>query len=50
MLSQLTKKEKTVFYNLVKYPELNDNELSGKIQVKRTTITPIIKKIYNNRF
>jgi len=50
MLSQLTKKEKTVFYNLVKYPELNDNELSGKIQVKRSTITAIRNRLKKDGF
>ncbi len=49
-LSELTKKEKLVFYNLVKQPELNDNELSEKIGIKRSTITAIRNRLKKDGF
>ncbi len=49
-LSQLTKKEKLVFYNLVRFPELNDNELSEKIDIKRSTVTAIRNRLKKEAF
>ncbi|MFH1788894.1 MAG: hypothetical protein ABH834_05905, partial [Candidatus Altiarchaeota archaeon] len=40
----LTEKEKTVFYGLIKWPWLNDIELSERIAVKRPTLTAIRNK------
>jgi len=42
---RLTKKEKLVFYGLIRWPELNDIELSMKINVSRSTITTIRRKL-----
>ena len=49
-LAELTKKEKAVFYNLVKHPEFNDNELSEKIEIKRSTITAIRNRLKKDGF
>ena len=40
----LTEKEKLVFYGLVRWPDLNDSEISEKIDVKRPTIASIRKR------
>ncbi|MFH1835055.1 MAG: helix-turn-helix domain-containing protein [Methanobacteriota archaeon] len=42
---KLTDKEKIVFYGLVRWPNLNDIELSDKIDVKRPTVTAIRNKL-----
>ncbi len=49
-LSQLTKKEKLVFYNLVKFPDLNDNELAERIEIKRSTVTAIRNRLKKDGF
>lgn len=41
----LTDKERLVLYSLVRWPELNDIELSKKIPIKRPTITAIRNKL-----
>jgi len=45
-----TKKESLVFYGLVKYPYLTDNELSQKINIQRSTITAIKNKLVKQEF
>lgn len=49
-LSQLTKKEKLVFYNLVKHPDFNDKEISRIIEVKRSTVTAIRNRLKREGF
>jgi len=46
----LTKNEKLVFYGLVKYPLLNDHQLSEKLKIKRSTITAIKNKLLRQDF
>jgi len=46
----LTKKEKLVFYGLVKWPELNDLQLSKQLKVKRSTVTAIKNKLKRKGF
>ena len=46
----LTNKEKIVFYNIVKYPELNDIELSGKTGIKRSTVTAIKNRLKAEKY
>lgn len=46
----LTKNEKKVLYGLIKYPEINDSELSKKINVKLSTLTSIKRKLEKNGF
>ena len=46
----LTEKEKLVFYGLVKWPELNDLQLSKELKVKRSTVTAIKNKLRKGRF
>lgn len=46
----LTKNEKRVLYGLVKYPELNDSELSDIISVKLSTLTSIKRRLYDQGF
>jgi len=41
----LTKNEKLVFYGIVKYPDLNDVQLSKKIGIKRSTTTLIRNRL-----
>ena len=41
----LTQKEKLCFWGLVKYPNLNDSQLSEKIGLKRSTVTSIRNKL-----
>jgi DNA-binding MarR family transcriptional regulator len=43
--SRLSNKEKTVLFGLVKYPDLNDIELSEKINASRMTIGKTRKKL-----
>lgn len=45
----LTKNEKRVLYGLVKYPDLNDRELSSKINVKLSTLTSIKSRLYDKK-
>ena len=47
---KLTQKEKECFYGLVKYPNLNDNQLAEKVGLKRSTITSIRNKLKRNAF
>ncbi len=44
-LTQLTRKEKLVFYNLVKNPDFNDSQISTEITVKRSTVTAIRNRL-----
>jgi DNA-binding MarR family transcriptional regulator len=46
---KLTDKEKVVFYGLIRYPELNDIELSERIDVKRPTVTAIRNRLENEK-
>ncbi len=41
----LTENEKNVFYGIIRYPLLNDIELSRKFRIKRSTITAIKNKL-----
>ncbi len=47
---RLTQKEKLCFWGLVRYPTLNDNDLSAKIGLKRSTITAIRNKLKKDRY
>ena len=49
-LNQLTRKERLVFYNLVKHPDFNDNQISKEIDVKRSTVTAIRNKLKRDGF
>ena len=42
----LTRNEQQVLYGLVRYPNLNDSELSSKINVKLSTLTSIKRRLY----
>lgn len=44
-MPNLTNKEKLVLYGLVRWPELNDIELSKRISCKRPTVTAIRNKL-----
>lgn len=46
----LTPKEQIVFYGLVKFPELNDKNLSRKLKIKRPTVTAIRNKLKKQNF
>ncbi len=46
----LTPKEQMVFYGLVKFPELNDKNLSRKLKIKRPTVTAIRNKLKRQNF
>ena len=46
----LTENERIVLYSLVKYPMLNDVELSRKLSLKRSTITSIRNKLSREDF
>lgn len=46
----LTKNEKRVLYGLVRYPDLNDSELSDIINVKLSTLTSIKRRLYDQGF
>ncbi|MCK4650159.1 PAS domain-containing protein [Candidatus Pacearchaeota archaeon] len=43
--STLTDKEKIVLWGLCRYPLLNDEELSGKLELKRSTLTAIKNRL-----
>jgi len=45
-----TQKERIVFYGLVKFPELNDQKLSKKLKIKRSTVTAIRNKLKRRNF
>lgn len=47
---QLTEKEKTTLYGLVRYPNLNDRELSEKIEEKLSTVTAIRRRLRENDY
>jgi len=49
-ISLLTKKEKSVFYELVKNPDFNDNQISKEIGVKRSTVTAIRNRLKKDGF
>jgi len=46
----LTKNEEKVLYGLVKYPGLNDSELSSIIDVKFSTFTSIKRRLFDQGF
>lgn len=46
----LTDNEKLVFYGLVKCPLLNDQQLSDKLKIKRSTVTAIKNKLLRQDF
>jgi len=48
-MTKLTDKDKLVFYSLVRWPSLNDIELSEKTGIKRSTITAIRNKLEKNK-
>ncbi len=48
-MHKLTEKEKIVLHGLIKWPDLNDLELSDKIDVKRPTVTAIRNKFERER-
>ncbi|MFH1223024.1 MAG: Lrp/AsnC family transcriptional regulator [Pseudomonadota bacterium] len=43
--ADLTEKEKLLLYALVKYPQLNDNELSQKVSITRQSVSSIRKRL-----
>jgi hypothetical protein len=45
-----TEKEKIVFYGMIRYPTLNDNTLSDKIDINPSTIATIRNKFKKNNF
>jgi len=45
----LTDNEQRVLYGILRCPQLNDSELSGKIKVKLSTLTTVKKKLYNHK-
>jgi len=47
---KLTEREKRVFYSLVKWPDINDIELSKKIGIKRPTITAIRNRLLKKKW
>jgi len=48
--AQLTKKEKKVLYGLIRYPDLNDSNLSEKINVKLSTLTSIKRRLSEQKY
>jgi hypothetical protein len=42
---KLTPKEKQVLYGLVRWPDCNDNELAGELDLGRTTVTVIRQRL-----
>ena len=46
----LTKREEKVLYGLVRYPELNDSELSSALDIKLSTLTSIKRRLTVNDF
>jgi CheY-like chemotaxis protein len=46
----LTENEKFVLYGLIRYPMFNDVELSKKLRIKRSTVTAIKNKLYNDGY
>jgi hypothetical protein len=49
-MHEFTEREKIVLYGLVKWPTLNDVELSERIGVKRPTLTAIRNKLEKERY
>lgn len=45
----LTEKEKHVLQSLIKWPQLNDSEISSEIDIKRPTVTAIRNKLEKER-
>lgn len=45
----LTPNEQRVLYGLIRYPSLNDSELSGKIGVKLSTLTSIKRRLHGQQ-
>ena len=48
--AQLSKNEKNVYYNLVKYPDITDTELSKKIGLAQSTVTTIRHRLKEQGF
>lgn len=48
--SKLTQKERKVFYGLARWPDSTDQELSKKIDVKRSTVTAIKNKLRKENY
>jgi DNA-binding MarR family transcriptional regulator len=48
-LASLTEKEKLVFYNIVKSPEMTDIEISKATEIKRSTVTAIRNRLKSER-
>ena len=46
----LTKNEEKVLYGLVRYPEMKDNELASKLDVKLSTLTSIKRRLSDQKF
>ena len=47
---ELTKKEKLMFYGIVKYPQLTDKQLSRKLDLKHSTVTSIRHRLKENEY
>ena len=47
---ELTDKEKTVFYGLVKYPSSTDKHLSKKLNLKHSTVTSIRSRLRKSKY
>jgi DNA-binding Lrp family transcriptional regulator len=50
VMKGLTRNERIVLYGLVRYPTLNDRELSEEMNVKHSTITAIRRRLYESRY
>lgn len=48
--SDLSEKEKLVLYNLIKFPSLNDRELSERIDMKISTLTSIKNRLRKGNY
>ena len=47
---EFTNKEKLMLYGMVKYPQLTDNELSKKLNLKHSTVTSIRHRLKENEY
>lgn len=50
MAEELSAKEKLLLWGLVKYPMLNDRELSAKLKIKQSTLAFIKRKLRNENY
>lgn len=46
----LTENEKLIFYGIIKYPYLTDQQLSDKLRIKRSTVTAIKNRLKKENF